>query len=156
MRRRGAGTWWWHVCRAARARRQARCSPPALLPPPPLRCHLPSPPFSDVQMGVLVPGGDRTAVKRTADFFLAQFTERLEAQVGGSWWGGALCVCVWGGGQPTALGDVTETLHVPGFGTLNREAEVPAWCHLSTRAPHPPAPSAARGAQLQRRLRRLL
>lgn len=34
-------------------------------------------------MGVLVPGGDRTAVKRTADFFLAQFTQRLEAQVGG-------------------------------------------------------------------------
>ena len=33
-------------------------------------------------MGVLVPGGDRTAVKRTADFFLSQFTERLEAQVG--------------------------------------------------------------------------
>lgn len=33
-------------------------------------------------MGVLVPGGDRTAVKRTADFFLTQFTERLEAQVG--------------------------------------------------------------------------
>ncbi|KAL4421257.1 hypothetical protein ABPG75_010548 [Micractinium tetrahymenae] len=33
-----------------------------------------------VQMGVLVPGGDRTAVKRTADFFLSQFTERLEAQ----------------------------------------------------------------------------
>jgi hypothetical protein len=32
-------------------------------------------------MGVLVPGGDRTAVKRTADFFLSQFTERLEAQV---------------------------------------------------------------------------
>ncbi|KAI7835637.1 hypothetical protein COHA_010468 [Chlorella ohadii] len=33
-----------------------------------------------VKMGVLVPGGDRTAVKRTADFFLTQFTERLEAQ----------------------------------------------------------------------------
>ena len=40
-------------------------------------------------MGVLVPGGDRTAVKRTADFFLTQFTERLEAQVGRAralWW----------------------------------------------------------------------
>jgi hypothetical protein len=36
---------------------------------------------STTQMGVLVPGGDRTAVKRTADFFLSQFTERLEAQV---------------------------------------------------------------------------
>lgn len=41
-----------------------------------------APSLASAQMGVLVPGGDRTAVKRTADFFLTQFTERLEAQVG--------------------------------------------------------------------------
>ena len=33
-----------------------------------------------VAMGVLVPGGDRTAVRRTAQFFLDQFQERLDAQ----------------------------------------------------------------------------
>lgn len=33
-----------------------------------------------VQMGVLVPGGDRVAVRRTADFFLTQFQSRLEMQ----------------------------------------------------------------------------
>ena len=31
-------------------------------------------------MGVLVPGGDRTAVRRTAQFFLDSFQERLDAQ----------------------------------------------------------------------------
>lgn len=53
----------------------------------PLHVQCPPPPL--LQMGVLVPGGDRTAVKRTADFFLTQFTERLEAQVGRAralWW----------------------------------------------------------------------
>lgn len=33
-----------------------------------------------VKMGVLVPGGDRTAVRRTGEFFLRSFEERLEAQ----------------------------------------------------------------------------
>jgi len=33
-----------------------------------------------VAMGVLVPGGDRTALVRTCDFFLASFQERLAAQ----------------------------------------------------------------------------
>ena len=33
-----------------------------------------------VTMGVLVPGGDRVAVRRTAQFFLDQFQERLDAQ----------------------------------------------------------------------------
>jgi predicted unusual protein kinase regulating ubiquinone biosynthesis (AarF/ABC1/UbiB family) len=33
-----------------------------------------------VSMGVLVPGGDRVAVRRTAQFFLDQFQERLDAQ----------------------------------------------------------------------------
>eukprot|EP00897_Mesotaenium_endlicherianum_P006791 jgi/Mesen1/613/ME000108S10769 len=33
-----------------------------------------------VQMGVLVPTGDRTAVRRTAQFFLSSFEERLAAQ----------------------------------------------------------------------------
>ena len=33
-----------------------------------------------IAMGVLVPGGDRTAVRRTADFFLKSFQERLVAQ----------------------------------------------------------------------------
>ncbi|KAL3158073.1 hypothetical protein ABBQ32_011679 [Trebouxia sp. C0010 RCD-2024] len=33
-----------------------------------------------VTMGVLVPGGDRTAVRRTAEFFLKNFEERLKAQ----------------------------------------------------------------------------
>ena len=33
-----------------------------------------------VVMGVLVPGGDRTAVRRTAQFFLDSFQERLDAQ----------------------------------------------------------------------------
>lgn len=33
-----------------------------------------------VQMGVLVPGGDRTAIKRTGEFFLKSFEERLEEQ----------------------------------------------------------------------------
>lgn len=65
-----------------------------------------------VRMGVLVPGGDRTAVKRTADFFLNQFTERLEAQVCahmcayvcvcvcvhvGGGWRGAGCACLYDG-----------------------------------------------------------
>lgn len=57
-------------------------------------CRSPARPA--LQMGVLVPGGDRTAVKRTADFFLTQFTERLEAQVGRAGrfcWGACGCVC---------------------------------------------------------------
>lgn len=33
-----------------------------------------------IKMGVLVPGGDRTAVRRTGEFFLASFEERLTAQ----------------------------------------------------------------------------
>ncbi|XP_078444473.1 ABC2 homolog 13 [Wolffia australiana] len=33
-----------------------------------------------IQMGVLVPTGDRTAVRRTAQFFLNSFEERLQAQ----------------------------------------------------------------------------
>lgn len=33
-----------------------------------------------VKMGVLVPGGDRTAVRRTGEFFLRAFEERLAAQ----------------------------------------------------------------------------
>lgn len=33
-----------------------------------------------IQMGVLVPGGDRTAIRRTAEFFLRNFEERLAAQ----------------------------------------------------------------------------
>ena len=33
-----------------------------------------------VAMGVLVPGGDRTAVRRTAQYFLDSFQERLDAQ----------------------------------------------------------------------------
>ena len=33
-----------------------------------------------VAMGVLVPGGDRTAVRRTGEFFLKSFEERLEQQ----------------------------------------------------------------------------
>lgn len=33
-----------------------------------------------IAMGVLVPGGDRTAVRRTAEFFLKSFQERLDAQ----------------------------------------------------------------------------
>lgn len=33
-----------------------------------------------IQMGVLVPGGDMTAVRRTGQFFLDSFQERLEAQ----------------------------------------------------------------------------
>lgn len=33
-----------------------------------------------IKMGVLVPGGDRTAVRRTGEFFLRSFEERLEAQ----------------------------------------------------------------------------
>lgn len=33
-----------------------------------------------VRMGVLVPGGDRVAVRRTAEFFLSSFQERLVAQ----------------------------------------------------------------------------
>ena len=33
-----------------------------------------------VKMGVLVPGGDRTAVRRTGEFFLNSFQERLEEQ----------------------------------------------------------------------------
>lgn len=58
-------------------------------------------------MGVLVPGGDRTAVKRTADFFLAQFTERLEAQVGGgrAWW------LAWGAGATAGRPSVLLTRH---------------------------------------------
>ena len=37
-----------------------------------------------VLMGVLVPGGDQTSVKRTAQFFINSFYERLEnTQVGG-------------------------------------------------------------------------
>ncbi|KAL8160490.1 hypothetical protein V2J09_002027 [Rumex salicifolius] len=35
---------------------------------------------SMIQMGVLVPTGDRTAVRRTAQFFLNSFEERLAAQ----------------------------------------------------------------------------
>lgn len=31
-----------------------------------------------VTMGVLVPGGDRTAVRRTAEFFLKNFEVRLQ------------------------------------------------------------------------------
>ena len=51
-----------------------------------------------VAMGVLVPGGDRTAVRRTADFFLSQFTQRLEAQVrgGGVGRGGGVAGRLWG------------------------------------------------------------
>jgi predicted unusual protein kinase regulating ubiquinone biosynthesis (AarF/ABC1/UbiB family) len=33
-----------------------------------------------ITMGVLVPGGDRTAVRRTAEFFLKSFQDRLDAQ----------------------------------------------------------------------------
>lgn len=33
-----------------------------------------------IKMGVLVPGGDRTAIRRTGEFFLKNFEERLEAQ----------------------------------------------------------------------------
>eukprot|EP00884_Botryococcus_braunii_P005721 jgi/Botrbrau1/1514/Bobra.0107s0002.1 len=33
-----------------------------------------------VAMGVLVPGGDRTAIRRTAEFFLTSFQERLQQQ----------------------------------------------------------------------------
>jgi len=33
-----------------------------------------------VKMGVLVPGGDRTAVRRTGEFFLSSFEERLKEQ----------------------------------------------------------------------------
>ena len=62
-------------CRAAGARPNQL----ALTVGSPAACRLP--PL--VAQGVLVPGGDRTAVKRTADFFLSQFTSRLESQVGG-------------------------------------------------------------------------
>lgn len=42
-----------------------------------------------VDMGVLVPSADRQAVRRTAEFFLASFQDRLKAQkeVGGGWVG---------------------------------------------------------------------
>ena len=33
-----------------------------------------------IKMGVLVPGGDRTAVRRTGEFFLRSFEDRLKAQ----------------------------------------------------------------------------
>ena len=33
-----------------------------------------------MQMGVLIPGNDLTAVRRTARFFLNNFEERLKAQ----------------------------------------------------------------------------
>ena len=36
-----------------------------------------------VAMGVLVPGGDRTAVRRTAEFFLNSFQARGAPSVGG-------------------------------------------------------------------------
>lgn len=33
-----------------------------------------------VKMGVYVPTGDKTAIRRTADFFLKAFSERLDVQ----------------------------------------------------------------------------